>query len=153
MNHIIQSIKIIFLNKTYSVLNIAGLAVGIACTCLILLWVEDEVTFNDFPKSDNLHYVLINWTKDGTVEDTQNTTPAPLADVLKEEIAGVKRASRVLNTTRHWGIGENVISEFGAFADSTFFSMFDVNFVAGNKAVAFNTAQSVVISETMAAKF
>ena len=73
MNHIIQSIKIIFLNKTYSALNIAGLAVGIACACLILLWVEDELTFDNFPNSKNLYYVYQNWTNEGRVS-TQNYT-------------------------------------------------------------------------------
>ena len=147
MTIIKQSIRIIFRNKTYSLLNIAGLGVGIACAALILLWVEDEATFDKFPKSENLYYVLQNVT-----ENTWNNTPTVLAAALRDDIAGVKRASRVLQATRYWGIDENAISGNGGFVDSMFFSMFDVRFILGNKDVAFNTEQSVVLSQSMAAK-
>ncbi len=135
-------------NVTYSAINIVGLAMGIACAGLILLWVEDEVTFDNFPKSDNLYYVFEHWLQDGV-----GTGSSVLyADVLKDGIAGVKRVSRIKQDTRYWGKGENVISGSGCFVDSAFFSMFDIRFVAGNKASAFNTVQSVALSESMAAK-
>jgi len=51
---------------TYSLINIAGLSIGITCTILILLWVADELSFNRFlPKADRLYKVMANVTYDG----------------------------------------------------------------------------------------
>jgi len=149
-----QSIRIMFRNKTktYSLLNIIGLAVGISCVSLILLWVEDELTFDKFSKSENLYYAGMNWIEGGKVEGTQFTTSPLLSGELKK-IAGVKRVLRVKSETRQFGYGENVFSEAGSFVDSTFFSIFDVQFIVGSKNMAFSVPQSVVISESMAAKF
>ena len=147
-----QSVRIIFRNKTYSLLNIAGLAVGIACAGLILLWVEDELTFDNFPKSENLYYIYQNAKQDDGRISTGNTFSVLLADALKNESAGIKRVSRVKEDIRNWDNGGITISGNGAFVDSTFFSMFDVKFINGNKKSAFSAEHTVALSESLAAK-
>ena len=146
-----QSFLILFRNKTYSLLNIAGLSVGIACAALILLWVEDEVTFDKFPKSENLYVLFSNRTHQGNVS-TGRATSLLAAGVLKDEFAGVMRASRVMQAPRDWEHSENVFREDDAFVDSTFFSMIDLKFIDGNKETAFDNMFSVVISKSMAEK-
>ena len=89
-------------NKAYSALNIFGLAIGITCACLILLWVEDEVNYNGvFPNQDLIYIVPTNQTFEGEVY-TFYSTPGPLAEDLKEEIPEIVRSS----TT--WG-GEKLL--------------------------------------------
>ncbi len=77
-------------NKTYSFLNIFGLAVGIACAALIFLWVEDEVNYDSVNlKKDFLYQVYENQAYEGKTY-TFAATPGPLAQGMKDEIPGVK---------------------------------------------------------------
>ena len=148
-----QSFRILFRSKTYSLLNIACLAVGIACAALVLLWIEEEVSFDKFPKSKNLYYVFLNFSYDGNQIRTREKTSALLAVVVKNEVSGVKRVSRVEpHYNLNWELGENIFSEAGGYVDSTFFSIFDLQFLFGNKEMAFNSEHSVVISKSMSSK-
>src|ERR1700733_4660016 len=81
-------------NRTYSFLNIGGLAIGIACAALIFLWVEDELTFNHyFSNRANLYKVKDSQTYDGTTF-TFDATPGPFAQGIKTEIPGIKNTAR-----------------------------------------------------------
>lgn len=140
-------------NKGYGFLNIAGLTVGIVCAALILLWVEDELTYNKFPNSEHLFAIFENQTYSGKVNSFK-VAPGPLAAVLKDEVAGVKNVMRVADGNIFtFEIGDKKISESGSYIDASVFSMLDVKFTAGDAATAFDVAQSIVISETMARKF
>ncbi len=82
-------IKIAFRNmkrhKGYSFINIAGLAVGIACTIIILLWVQDELSFDRFHENaDQIHRIVADWEKYNW--DGFDKVPGPLAHAIKEEI-------------------------------------------------------------------
>ena len=81
-------------NKSYSFLNIFGLAIGITCASIILLWVEDELKFDDvFPKKDLVYYVPTNQQYEGEWS-TFYSTPGPLAQDLKDEIPEIVRSAR-----------------------------------------------------------
>ena len=149
-----QSLRIIFRNKTYSILNIAGLAIGITCAALILLWVEDEVTYNDFPKQKQLYALYENQSYSGEIM-TFSVAPNPLAAALKEEVAGIKNVMRYNdnNFRSVFALNNKMIYECGAYADSTIFSMLDIEFVTGNAATAFEGTYPLVITEDMASKF
>src|SRR3954463_12780466 len=80
-------------NTSYSVINIAGLSVGIACSILILLWVYDELTFNQsFSKYDLIHQVKINNKVDNGII-TSPMTPLPLKDVLLQQDNRIERVA------------------------------------------------------------
>src|SRR5471030_2579858 len=82
-------------NKAYSFLNIAGLAIGIACAGLIFLWVGDEMTFdNNNVKKDRLFSVQVNASY-GSNSFTMGSTPRPMAAAMKVEIPGIANACRV----------------------------------------------------------
>ena len=67
-NFFIVAIRNLYKNSLYSVINISGLAIGIMCTILILLWVNDELSFDTFlPKSDRLYQVYVNAEFDGKI--------------------------------------------------------------------------------------
>src|SRR5437868_8843522 len=94
-NYFKTTFRNLWKNKTYNFLNIFGLAIGIASSALIFLWVEDETTFNsNFGKRDYLYHVMRNEKNDGKIS-TNGSTPGPLAQALKSEMPGIKNAGRL----------------------------------------------------------
>jgi len=141
-------------NRTYSLLNISGLAIGITCAALIFLWVEDEKTFNhNFANHDSLYRIMQNEATDAGIS-TKSPTPGPLAAALKTDIPGIKNSGRL-----SWAMDELVvvdnksIKENGIYADPSIATMFSLNFKYGKAPDALNEPQSVIISETLADKF
>ncbi|MCB0688343.1 MAG: ABC transporter permease, partial [Saprospiraceae bacterium] len=74
----------IWKSKLYSSINIIGLAIGIACTILIILWINDEYSYDTFlPKYERLHQVYANAIFDGKV-NTWRSVPLPTYEAMKE---------------------------------------------------------------------
>lgn len=140
-------------NRTFSFLNIAGLAIGITCASLIFLWIEDELTFNHvFENRNNLYEVMENQTYDGMVHTFDNT-PSSLAKAIQEEVPGIKHTTRFSwNTDMLFGYGEKNVYVQGKYADSTVFGMLGLKFIEGNAADAFSEVNAVVLSKTAAEK-
>src|SRR3954470_4851082 len=81
-------------NKSYSFLNIFGLAIGIACAGLIFLWVENELNYDQFnTKKDQLYYLRENQKYD-TYTATFSSTPGVLAPAIQAEIPGIANTCR-----------------------------------------------------------
>ncbi len=153
-NYLKTTFRSLWKNKGYSFLNIFGLAIGIACAALIFLWVEDEMSYNDyFNNKENLYKIKDQQTYDGNTF-TFDATPGPLAKNIKAEIPGIKNTARAT-----WGnqslfsIGDKTIFESGVYVDSSFLSMFPLRFINGNPAAPFSELYSMVISQKMAEKF
>src|SRR6185295_4658607 len=90
------TIRNLWKSKGYSFLNIFGLAIGIACAGLIFLWVEDEVSYDNFnAKKDRLYYVRENQKYD-TYTATFGSTPGLLAPAMQAEIPGIANTCRTL---------------------------------------------------------
>ncbi|MEO6539955.1 MAG: ABC transporter permease, partial [Ferruginibacter sp.] len=153
-NYLKTALRNIWRNKTYSFLNIFGLAIGITCAGLIFLWVEDELNYNhNNYKRNQLYQVMENQSYDGKTY-TFNSTPGLLATAMKEEIPGIKNTCRFTwDQFILFGRDEKTIYERGYFVDSSVFSMFTLPFVQGKKDNAFEQFHSLVISEKMAKKF
>jgi putative ABC transport system permease protein len=148
------AVRALLRNKTYSFLNIFGLAVGIACTGLIFLWVEDEMNYDTANiKKDDLYQVLNNWPYPAHYS-TFETTPGPLAPAIKAEIPGVANTARCTygRTNALFTIGDKQLYAGGVFADSTLFSMLTIPFTQGNARSAFTELYSMVITEKTAIK-
>jgi ABC-type antimicrobial peptide transport system permease subunit len=147
-----QSLRIIFRNKTYSILNIAGLAIGITASALILLWVEYQVNDNrSVPKMDYLYDIgQIQYYGD----DARHffVAPGPLSEALNSNFAGIRTSTRYSDTGIGFELGDKTFFEKGVYADSTLFSMINLPFVAGNPDVVFDPAYSIVVSRKMALK-
>lgn len=136
-------------------MNIAGLAIGIACASLIFLWVQDEMTFNhNYAKRDVLYKVYENQTYNGKTS-TFFGTPGPMAKAMKSEIPGIKNVARMTGDgdNQLFALGDKAITEKGNYADPEIFSMLQLPFSKGSGANAFAQLKSVVINETMAKKF
>ena len=141
-------------NKGYSFLNIFGLAIGITCAGLIFLWVEDELSFDQFnTKKDQLYFIRENQKYD-TYTATFGSTPAPMAPVIKEEIPGIANACRINGVdTKLITIGDKSMYAAGSYVDASLFSMFTFPFVEGNTKTAFKELHSMVITQSTAKKF
>jgi putative ABC transport system permease protein len=90
-------IRNLWKNKTFSFLNIFGLAIGIACAGFIFLWVEDEKSYDDgYAKKDLIYTVVTHKNTDGNIYTfQQNNTPGLLAPAIKEEVPGVAATCRM----------------------------------------------------------
>ena len=142
-------------NKSYSLLNILGLAIGIACAGLIFLWVEDETTFDRMhAKKDRLYLVMNNWPFSQHFS-TYDNTPGRMGPAIKAEIPGIANACRITEgqSTQLVRIGNKSLYSDGAYADSTLFSMFTIPFVQGSASTAFREIHSMVITEKAARNF
>jgi predicted permease len=151
-NYLLTALRNVWKNKTYSFLNIFGLAVGITCAGLIFLWVEAELNYDSFPKRDVVYSVKTNQTYNGEIR-TFASSPGPLAAAMKAEIPGVAGACRTRGNTALFSVSDKAIYEYGVYADASLFGMFSMSFVQGNPETAFRELHSVVINEKMARQF
>ncbi|HWB25261.1 MAG TPA: ABC transporter permease [Chitinophagaceae bacterium] len=153
-NYFKTTFRNLWKNRTYSFLNIFGLAIGITCAGLIFLWVEDETTFNhNFAKRDYLYQVMQNEKNDAGIS-TNGSTPGPLAAALKADIPGIINSGRF-----SWDmdelvvLGDKTIKESGMYADPSILTMYSLQFIYGNRTTALSQPQDVVISEALSKKF
>ncbi|HEY2720233.1 MAG TPA: ABC transporter permease, partial [Chitinophagaceae bacterium] len=148
------AIRNLWKNKTYSFLNIFGLAIGIACAGLIFLWAENEISWdsNNINKR-NLYAIRENATYAGNTF-TNWSTPRPIASRVKAEIPGVVNTCRISDESENLlcTVGDRSIYTAGKFCDSSLFSMFTLPFVQGNASTAFNQLYSIVLTQTTAKK-
>ena len=154
-NYLKTTLRSLLKNRSYSFLNITGLAIGIACASLIFLWVQDELTFNhNFAKRNVLYKVYENQTYEGKIS-TFFGTPGPMAKAMRTEIPAIKNTARMTGdgASQLFVLGDKSITEIGNYADPEIFSMLQLPFVKGSDVNAFKQLHSVVINETMAQKF
>jgi putative ABC transport system permease protein len=136
-------------HKTFSFINIAGLAVGMACCLLIFLWVQDELSYDRF--NDNYHDLYrLTLNLEG-----QWTTSSPwaLAPVLKKEYPEILKSTRYAQRDVLVTHGEQSFYETAGFVDPDFFEMFTFPFVEGQPQTALTALQSAVITEGMSRKY
>jgi putative ABC transport system permease protein len=152
-NYLRTTLRSLWKNKTYSFLNIFGLAIGIAAAGLIFLWVESEMGHdNMFPKKDNIYLVYTNQIYSG-VTRTFDDTPGPLGPAMEKEIPGVVSACRTTWDKPLFSIGDQGVYEGGMYAEPSLFNIFSLPFVQGNAKDAFRELYSIVITEKMAKHF
>ena len=142
-------------NKTYSLLNIGGLAIGIACAGLIFLWVGDELTFDHVnTKIDRLYDVSVNLNANGNIY-TMGSTPRVMAQTIKAEIPGIADVCRISDSDQKllFSFDDKAVYATGKYADPSLFNMFTIPFVQGDAKNAFSQLHSVVLTEQAAEKF
>jgi putative ABC transport system permease protein len=138
--------------KIYSFINIGGLAVGLAASILLLLWVNDEMSFNRFNVKSGRLYKLASQFKEDNI---WGVTPAPAAVYAKNELPEVEDACRISGASKVIWLqyrDTRITQKNNALADAALFNMFTFPLLEGNAAHPFNDANSIVISSTMAGK-
>lgn len=141
--------------KAFSTLNILGLALGMACSILILLWVQDERSVDSI-QDKNLYILYERQFIDNKTEGGYYT-PGILANEMKRNIPEIEYASNVSNIgypdRLTFQTGDKIIKFDGVYADSDYFKMMNYPLLKGNKATTLNSPVSLCISEKMAKAF
>ena len=140
--------------KAFTAINILGLAVGMACTILILLWVQDELSFDNFNKNAEKIYrvVEIQHYAGGTIFPVA-VTPGPLAESLKETYPEITDAARFNFSGRNIRYNDKIFREVIAFADPSFLKIFTYHLSAGDPNTVLNDPHSILLTEKSAQKY
>jgi predicted permease len=134
-------------HRGYTFINVAGLAIGIACCILILLWVQDELSFDRFHENADDLYVA-------TFSNGSKVTPTALSDYLKTEYP------EIIYSSRYSAHGRNLLKfqdtdiyqEGGIMVDPDFLKMFTIPFLKGSPETALDDPHSILLSEQVALK-
>ncbi len=150
-NYFKIALRNLWKNKSYSFINVFGLAIGITCASFIFLWVEDEMNFDQsIPDKELVFSVPTNQKYDGEWRTLSEATPGPLAADLKSEIPEIARSARKRNSSILFTVGEKSINSKGSYADKGLFDIFGLEFIEGDSESAFENKKSIVITEEVA---
>ncbi|MGA3245601.1 MAG: ABC transporter permease [Bacteroidota bacterium] len=152
-NHLKIALRYFFRQKTYSIINILGLAVGIAATLLILSYVEFELSYDNFQKNGgSLYRISVMTTKEGKVlGDGPQFTP-PIGPAMLTEFPEVENFVRISNFGEAtFTAGNNVlrVSDI-TYADTSFFDLLSFQLVAGDPRRVLVEPYSIVLTEQAA---
>jgi putative ABC transport system permease protein len=157
-NYVKTTFRNLIKHKTYSLVNILGLATGIASFLIIYLYISDELGYDRYHSNSNNIYRLVNVYDFEGVGENSASSPFPVAFTLKNEYPDmVGNVVRVFNFQAPRSFVEYKENKFNErrffFADSTFFEIFDYEFIQGNSRTALNENGSVVITKSIAEKY
>ena len=152
-NYVKIAIRNLLRQKGFSFINIFGLALGISCTALIGIWVNDELSFDKFHNDYDRIYRITATLPELKVHAAVSS--APLALAIRNEIPEVDEAVRITSLNRDLiQVGDVKFEEKGLiYADSNFFRMFTFPFVKGDSERALQNPESIVITEEIAMKY
>jgi len=148
--------KIAFRNirrhKTYSILNLTGLGVGMACAILIMLWIGHELSYDRFHANAAQIYRVVG--NDAIVKKIA-VTCGPLAETLKNDYPDIVNSTRYMpySGSPFKYKGKTLNEDKGAFADPAFLEMFSFKSINGNLLTALSNPSDIVITQTMAKRF
>lgn len=142
-------------NKFYSVINIAGLTVGLAIGMLILLWVQDELSFDAYHSKAKNIYRVNSYLGSGSTKRIWDNTQGPIATYALKDIPGVKNAVRITpGDNSVFTYGDKLLKEDNtAYTDPSFFKMFDFKLLKGDIKNPFPSDQSVILTESTAKRY
>jgi len=150
-NFFLVTLRNLFKNGVYSFINITGLAIGITCSILILLWVFDELSFDKFiPKGNRLYQVWINAEFDGKI-NSWRSVPLPTRMGMKDADIHIKNS-----VVTDWGgehllrVGENRVIKDGFYVSEEFLEMFEFPLLKGDASLVLDDPSSIVITESAA---
>jgi putative ABC transport system permease protein len=143
-------------NRVHSILNITGLAVGMACTIIILLWVRYELSFDRHHENAERIYRVATDFHYGSLQGKYAVSNHPIGPTIQRDFPEVEKAVRFHQV---WGRpivqygDKQAVQESMYYADNTVFDVFTLPLLSGNVGSALTSAYSIVIAEEMAAKY
>ena len=155
-NYLTIAIRNLLRQPGYSLINIIGLAIGMAACMLIVLYIQDELSYDRYhPKADRIYRIVDDIESGGQTIQTAGS-PLSWAPALKQDYPEVEQFVRMRGTGSTWlfKVGESQFYEKKViWAEAALFDLFDIPLVAGNPKTALADPFTIVISETMAAKY
>lgn len=149
-HYIKLTIRNLVRSRFHAFINVFGLALGMACSLVILLFVYGEWSYDrGFTKSARIHRIGISFFNIGTFANGPERT----LTVLQREFPGIETGTRI---RKERGVilqnGEKMSTEFVYYTDTAFFKVFDFTFVGGDPGKVLATPNEIVLSEEMAAR-
>lgn len=149
-NFIIITFRSIRKNGIYTFINVAGLSIGLACSLLILLWVNHEISYDAFhAKKEHLHRVMTNRQGDNGIHSS-TAVPIPLEEALKKD-PGIRYTSMT-----NWGqtflltVDDKKLYKRGYYAGEDFLKMFTFPMIHGSAETSLHDPSAIVITRSTA---
>ena len=141
-------------HKLYSLINVIGLSVALACAILILLFVRDQLSYDHWiPGTQNLYRLEMVWHMTGGQAMATATTPFPVSSAMQAEIPGVAAVTHVSPEQMTVTNGGRQFPETVTVVDPNFFRVIQLPLIEGDPAHVLTEPESVVISQSMAHKY
>jgi putative ABC transport system permease protein len=148
------AIRYLLRNKGYTAINILGLAIGITCCTLIMLFVRNEFSYDKFhDKSDRIYRSWVREKYQGQQDIVDILTPLPLAGALRASFPEIESTVRVLNFNILVKVEQNSFSDNVVMVDSSFFNIFDFQLLIGDRKNPFPLSTSIILTEETAKKY
>jgi putative ABC transport system permease protein len=153
-NYLVSALRNFARHKLYSFINIAGLAIGLACATFILLFLRDELSYDAWiPGTQNLYRVESTFFMPGRDPDFFSVTPFPVVITMKQQIPEVVAYTHLIPNNVTAQIGDRQFPVQVMSVDTNFFRLIRLPFVEGNPATAIAKPTSIVLSQASARKF
>jgi ABC-type antimicrobial peptide transport system permease subunit len=152
-NYLKIALRNLISHKVFSFINIFGLAVGMACTILIVLWVQDELSFDRFHKNADNTYLVLRGDKEGPTAVTSKM----LASALKGDLPEIQKSTNLIQLPESFKFliqnGTKGFEESVVLVNPNFFEIFSFKFKEGNPATALSAPNSILLTEEAAKKY
>ena len=154
-NFLVTAMRTIIRDKTFSLINILGFSIGIACTVLILFWVQDELSYDQYHENKERIYRVLSRVPTSEEYLEAGVTPAALAPMLEESYPEIEMATRFKSMGSYTLVrGEKRFRErHCGIAESKLFSIFTFPFIEGNPESCLDGPNSIVLTESLARKY
>ncbi|HEX3756098.1 MAG TPA: ABC transporter permease, partial [Rhizomicrobium sp.] len=153
-NYIVTAFRSMARHKLHSFINIAGLAVGLACAILIILFVRDELSYDSWlPGTQNLYRMELTILVPGRAPMPFAVIPYPMPQALADDIPDVTGATKLQSEGMTLTIGDRQFIEQADVVDPNFFKIVRLQLISGDPETVFRQPESAVISQSYARKY
>jgi predicted permease len=151
-NYLKTAVRNLLRQKAFSIINILGLAIGMASAILILLWIQNEVSHDRFHEKGDRLYTLNNRDRFNGELWAWNSTPNLLGPTVKADYPDVEDVVRTSGVGFLFTHNEKRMNVQGIFTDTGFLSMFTFPLLKGSASTALNSTHNIVVTEKLAQK-
>ena len=153
-NYLTIAVRNLLRHPGYSLINLSGLALGMACAVLLAIYISYELSYDEFRPEVARTYRVMKQTRHANGRIAWNTgQQGPLATVLSEEFPEIEDATRFWAGLRWVTAGEKSFQQMFWLSDPNVFAFFGIDVLAGDPETVLQDPFSVVITEPMARKF
>ena len=154
-NYLLIAIRNLLRNKSYVAINSFGLGIALACCVTAYILIAYNIEFDNFHDDQKVSSVfrihMHHHLADGS-KLVNNGAPIMMAPTIANDIAGIERFTRFVSEGCYSRFGDDAFQERIAFADSTFFEMFDFPLIKGSHQ-SFKDLQTIILNEDLAIKY
>ena len=154
IHYLKTGLRSLFRNRVFSFINVFGLSLGLTCSLLIALWVNDEYNMDKFHEDLDRIFIVTSVEFSGHERNGSYDTPGLLGDELKKIVPEIKESCNFGWTEKAVFAADNKRIDFeGNFAGEDFFKIFSYPVLQGDKEIALKAPQDIAISRKMATAF